>query len=224
MASGMNRHPFRPRVTHGRVVGTDPGEAPPILVPLTRPNGPLPFFVPEGSTYRGNLGALRPDEQAVPSQSSRTGCSPMSDRRSESLTTPAIEALMPADWEAVRAIYREGIATGNATFEAEAPDWETWDKGRRADGRLVARSGGRVVAWAAPESRLFQGGLLGGRRGQPVRVRLGQGPGDRHGLVAGPDRILGAVGDLDAPGLDLPRERRQPGPGQGMRISGGRTP
>ena len=29
--------------------------------------------------------------------------------------------MTPADWESVRAIYREGIATGHATFEAEDP-------------------------------------------------------------------------------------------------------
>lgn len=33
-----------------------------------------------------------------------------------------IEPMTPADWEAVREIYREGIATGNATFETDAPD------------------------------------------------------------------------------------------------------
>ena len=60
-----------------------------------------------------------------------------------------IEPMTPADWEAVRAIYREGIATGHATFETEAPDWDAWDKGRRSDCRLVARSDGRVVGWAA---------------------------------------------------------------------------
>jgi len=46
---------------------------------------------------------------------------------------------MPADlWPAVREIYREGIATGNATFETELPDWERWDTSHRKDCRLVA--------------------------------------------------------------------------------------
>jgi phosphinothricin acetyltransferase len=61
----------------------------------------------------------------------------------------AIEPMTPSDWEAVRAIYLEGIATGHATFESEAPGWDVWDKGRRPDCRLVARSRGRVVGWAA---------------------------------------------------------------------------
>jgi len=46
---------------------------------------------------------------------------------------------MPPDlWPAVREIYREGIATGNATFETEVPDWEKWDSSHRKDCRLVA--------------------------------------------------------------------------------------
>jgi phosphinothricin acetyltransferase len=46
---------------------------------------------------------------------------------------------MPPDlWPAVREIYREGITTGNATFETELPDWEKWDAGHRKDCRLVA--------------------------------------------------------------------------------------
>jgi len=46
---------------------------------------------------------------------------------------------MPPDlWPAVREIYREGIATRNATFETEAPDWEKWNAGHRKDCRLVA--------------------------------------------------------------------------------------
>ena len=62
---------------------------------------------------------------------------------------PTIEPMTPGDWEAVRSIYREGIATGNATFESDVPDWETWDRDRRDDCRLVARSEGHVIGWAA---------------------------------------------------------------------------
>lgn len=46
---------------------------------------------------------------------------------------------MPPDlWPAVREIYREGIVTGNATFETELPEWERWDSNHRKDCRLVA--------------------------------------------------------------------------------------
>src|SRR4051812_42421518 len=61
-----------------------------------------------------------------------------------------IEAMTAADWEAVRAIYLEGIATGHATFETEVPSWEQWDRARLRQGRLVARSAaGTTRGWAA---------------------------------------------------------------------------
>ena len=63
--------------------------------------------------------------------------------------TFAIRPLIRADWERVRAIYEEGIATGDATFETEAPGWEAWDRNHLAGCRLVAELAGRVVGWAA---------------------------------------------------------------------------
>jgi len=56
----------------------------------------------------------------------------------------------PSDWADVRAIYLEGIETGNATFEVEAPSWEAWDSAHLREPRLAARDGGgRVLGWAA---------------------------------------------------------------------------
>ena len=60
-----------------------------------------------------------------------------------------IEPMRPEDRSAVRAIYLEGIATGNATFETSAPDWDEWDAKHRPDCRLVARLNGRVIGWTA---------------------------------------------------------------------------
>jgi L-amino acid N-acyltransferase YncA len=60
-----------------------------------------------------------------------------------------IDALTPEDWEPVRAIYLEGIATGDATFQQHAPDWAEWDQGHLLSCRLAARSGADVVGWAA---------------------------------------------------------------------------
>jgi len=60
-----------------------------------------------------------------------------------------IEPLTPEDWDAVRSIYQEGIATGNATFAESAPEWDQWDAGHLKTCRVVARSGGQVVGWAA---------------------------------------------------------------------------
>jgi L-amino acid N-acyltransferase YncA len=54
-----------------------------------------------------------------------------------------------ADWPAVRAIYEQGIATGNATFEKSAPAWEAWDAAHLPHCRLASHSAGEVLAWAA---------------------------------------------------------------------------
>ena len=60
-----------------------------------------------------------------------------------------IEPMTPDDWPTVRRIYADGIATGNATFETEAPEWDAWNRNHLPDCRLVARLGDTVVAWAA---------------------------------------------------------------------------
>ena len=63
--------------------------------------------------------------------------------------------MTPGDWSAVRAIYAEGITTGNATFETAPPEWEEWDERHLGSCRLVARSANEVIGWAAlsPVSR-----------------------------------------------------------------------
>jgi L-amino acid N-acyltransferase YncA len=60
-----------------------------------------------------------------------------------------VRAMRGEDWRAVRAIYREGIATGHATFEIDAPGWEKWNASHLPDCRLVAREEDHVVGWAA---------------------------------------------------------------------------
>ena len=65
-----------------------------------------------------------------------------------------IDALLPDDWDAAAAIYRQGIATGNATFEQEAPAWAVWDRSHLPTPRLAARAaaraeGGALLGWAA---------------------------------------------------------------------------
>ena len=61
----------------------------------------------------------------------------------------SVEQMRADDWEQVRSIYLEGVATGNATFETDAPSWESWDAGHLRTGRLVARGAGGVLGWAA---------------------------------------------------------------------------
>jgi phosphinothricin acetyltransferase len=60
-----------------------------------------------------------------------------------------VEKMSPEHWEQVRAVYLEGLATGDATFETEAPGWERWDAAHLRCCRLVALEGGRVAGWAA---------------------------------------------------------------------------
>lgn len=60
-----------------------------------------------------------------------------------------IEPMTADHWEAVRAIFLEGIATGDATFEKEAPSWETWDATHLTFPRLVARAADSLIGWAA---------------------------------------------------------------------------
>ena len=66
-----------------------------------------------------------------------------------------VEAMQDSDWPAVREIYREGVATGDATFETQVPEWSDWDASHLRHPRLVARDGSAIGAWAAlsPASR-----------------------------------------------------------------------
>jgi phosphinothricin acetyltransferase len=58
--------------------------------------------------------------------------------------------LNAANYNAVREIYEHGIATGNATFQTEAPSWEEWDKSHLPTCRLVALDENeKVMGWAA---------------------------------------------------------------------------
>lgn len=61
----------------------------------------------------------------------------------------AIDQMRTSDWEQVREIYLQGIRTGQATFETEAPSWERWDEGHLPFARLVIREDDTVLGWAA---------------------------------------------------------------------------
>ena len=59
-----------------------------------------------------------------------------------------IESLTSGHWPSVAAIYAEGIATGNATFETEVPSWEVWNAKHLVALRFVATDGA-VLGFAA---------------------------------------------------------------------------
>jgi len=60
-----------------------------------------------------------------------------------------IEEMNEESWEAVQQIYNAGIATRNATFQTEAPEYEAWDQAHRKDCRLIAKTDNQVAGWAA---------------------------------------------------------------------------
>ena len=57
--------------------------------------------------------------------------------------------MLPRHWEAVKQIYKEGIDTGNATFQKTIPTWDEWDIAHEKKCRLIATSGEAVLGWAA---------------------------------------------------------------------------
>jgi L-amino acid N-acyltransferase YncA len=61
----------------------------------------------------------------------------------------SIRGMNQSDWPAVRAIYLEGIATGNATFEQTAPEWDKWTAAHLETCRLVACMEQIIAGWAA---------------------------------------------------------------------------
>jgi L-amino acid N-acyltransferase YncA len=59
------------------------------------------------------------------------------------------ENMRAADWTAVKEIYEEGIATGDATFQQSAPLWEEWNGNHLRHSRIVAKEEEGIVGWAA---------------------------------------------------------------------------
>jgi L-amino acid N-acyltransferase YncA len=59
-----------------------------------------------------------------------------------------ITPLLPEHADEVLEIYRQGIATGMATFETETPGWEKFSAKYLAHSRLVAIENNAVVGWA----------------------------------------------------------------------------
>jgi len=64
--------------------------------------------------------------------------------------------MKPEHWNAVKEIYEEGIATGNATFETSAPTWEKWNESHLSFARIIAAEENEsqtyrqeILGWAA---------------------------------------------------------------------------
>lgn len=60
-----------------------------------------------------------------------------------------LRTMTPDDWASVLMIYKEGIATGNATFQQEAPTYTAWDNDHLKACRIVAIFENEIAGWAA---------------------------------------------------------------------------
>ena len=101
-----------------------------------------------------------------------------------------------AHWPAVKAIYEAGIATGNATFETQAPAWEAWDTAHLGHSRLVTvDEGGTVLGWAAlspVSSRCVYGGVA------EISVYIAA---EARGRGAGRQLLQALIADSEAHGI-----------------------
>jgi L-amino acid N-acyltransferase YncA len=58
-------------------------------------------------------------------------------------------SMRPGDWSSVATIYRQGIETGNATFQTDIPTWDSWDAAHIKNCRIVAAHSEEIIGWAA---------------------------------------------------------------------------
>ena len=92
-----------------------------------------------------------------------------------------VEPMTAEDWAAVRRIYAEGIATGDATLEREAPDWNHFDHSHPAECRLVARDAPTATSSA-------------GRRSAATRRARSTAASRGRACTSRPTRAAGASG------------------------------
>jgi L-amino acid N-acyltransferase YncA len=98
-------------------------------------------------------------------------------------------------WPVVKAIYEQGIATGQATFQSEVPEWEEWDSGHLNHSRIVLVENNNVTGWAAltPVSkRAVYAGVA------EVSVYLAQ---EAKGKGLGKKLLEGLVGESEQNGI-----------------------
>ena len=60
-----------------------------------------------------------------------------------------LRSMAANDWPMVSEIYKQGIDTGNATFQQDVPSWDEWDTGHLKGCRFVAEAENELVGWAA---------------------------------------------------------------------------
>jgi L-amino acid N-acyltransferase YncA len=110
-------------------------------------------------------------------------------------TALQVDELTAGDWPAVSAIYAEGIASRNATFETAVPSWDEWERAHMDDYRLVGRVDGEIVGWAAL-SRVSDRQCYRGVAEDSVYVRNGH-----HGQGVGRALLSALVTRAEAAGV-----------------------
>ena len=91
--------------------------------------------------------ALAAPRTALPLASASTGSCWAESRMDHMIR---IRSMTATDWPVIERIYREGIETGEATFETEPPTGEQFDTGKLPEPRLVAiDETGQILGWAA---------------------------------------------------------------------------
>jgi phosphinothricin acetyltransferase len=101
----------------------------------------------DGDREKAGVKAREAGSGAVKSKQNRKSLSGL--RKSLLHVMTEITDMTISHWEDVRRIYLQGIATGNATFETNCPDWNQWNTCHKQDCRLIAITDGQVTGWAA---------------------------------------------------------------------------
>lgn len=60
-----------------------------------------------------------------------------------------IDEMKSGDWKQVLQIYKEGIETGDATFEKDIPTFDSWISNHISGCSIVARKNDKILGWAA---------------------------------------------------------------------------
>ena len=136
------------------------------------------------------------------------------------ITRVTIEALLPTDWPAVRAIYEEGLDVG--TFEELVPTWEEWDRGHLVWPRLVARDDDGDGARLGGARRRTRSGraTAASPRTRSTSRREARGRGVGQALLAELVPGGGRRAHLDDPGEHPRRQRRRRSPSTSGAASG----
>jgi L-amino acid N-acyltransferase YncA len=106
-----------------------------------------------------------------------------------------VDELTAGDWPAVSAIYAEGIASRNATFETAVPSWREWERAHMSHDGVVGRVDRELVGWAAL-SRVSDRQCYRGVAEDSVYVRTGH-----HGRGIGRALLSALVTRAEAAGV-----------------------